>query len=114
MNSVTAIHWVHRLLETTPYDVDDPLDREDPAFYPAGFTAERDNGDRRILRLSLKDSNRFTAVYRLETYWQDEYTGQERALHITGIYHVRPDTVHAWLAARMEEWRAGGWTVTKL
>ncbi len=108
-----AIAIVNQLLESS-YDIDDPLDRNDPAFYPEGFEARRDSGDRRVFRLMRSDSNATKAVYGMRVHWIDDYTGKERVLDTAGLHTVPAEKIEAWLANMMAEWKAGGWEVRPL
>ncbi len=108
-----AAFIVRQLLESS-YDIDDPLDRNDPAFYPEGFEARRANGDRRVFKLSLSDSNAARAVYKMTVHWTDDYTGKERVLDTAGLNTVPAENVEAWLAKQMVEWESGGWDVRPL
>lgn len=107
--SMHASRLVKQLLED--YDIDDPLDRNDPAFYPEGFEARRDNGDRRVFKLSLRDSTDKKAVYSMTVYWIDEYTGQERDLKTAIWYRIDPEKVDARLKAEAARWQAAGWSI---
>lgn len=111
----TAAQIVCQMLETQ-YDIDDPLDRNDPAFYPAGFEAIRNDGsgDRRVFELSLRDSNSEAAVYSMRVYWIDDYSRLDRELFTRFWSRVPAANVDTWLEKEMEKWRAGGWMVRVL
>lgn len=98
-----------RILES--YDIDDPLDRNDPALYPAGFEASKANGDRRVFQLSLPNSTPNKAVYTMTVHWIDEFTGKPRALDTTAFHPVKPENADRWLDAEARKWSQAGWTV---
>lgn len=113
MNS--ALHIVNRLLaEGAPYDVDDPLEKNDPALYPAGFSAKKPNGDERVFALSLRDSTPQVAVYSMASYWIDEFIGKRRVLDSRRWHTLKPDAAKAWLEAEAARWASHGWEVTWL
>lgn len=105
---------VSLLLETSPYDIDDPLDRHDPAFYPPGFRAKNAAGDERLFALSPRDSTAKAAVYAMSVFWTDEYTGQRRALKTISYDRVKPENAKAWLETTASEWAANGFEITWL
>lgn len=111
-----AHQLVARLLEDDPssYDIDDPLERHDPAFYPAGFRAKRENGDERLFQLDLAESNEHKAVYKMSVYWIDDFIGGRRVLDSATYFAVKPEKAQEWLKAEAVRWQQHGWEVTWL
>lgn len=103
---------VCRLLEN--YDIDDPLERNDPAFYPAGFKAERENGDARVFELNLRESTPQVAVYSMSVYWTDEHIGDRRVLDSRSRHRIKPETAQEWLEKEAARWQQHGWKITWL
>lgn len=104
---MNAQELVNQLLEGSPYDVDDPLEKNE---IPAGFIARRET-DRMEVRY---DGQSAAKGYRFSKFWIDPYTGKERVLR-DGIFHpVSANNAAAYLAAEMKRWRDGGWEVEEL
>lgn len=96
---------VRQLLESSPYDIDDPLDRPE---FPAGFTAER--GDERV-EMRFDDRPHFKC-YRFTRSSTNPYTKKRESAG--GTYSVPLALAATWLELEADRWRNGGWDVTPL
>lgn len=103
---MSAAEIVNKLLEGSPYDVDDPLEKPEA---PAGFIARRDT-ERMECHYDPQAHG-----YRFSKFWIDPYTEKERVLR-NGAFMAMKNIANAssWLSKEAERWRTGGWNVEEL
>jgi hypothetical protein len=108
---------VATLLDGSPYDIDDPLDRW-PDEFPEGFVAIRDDEKVEFRYDPKKIDGRGREIvmhyYRGTKHWLDDYTKRPRTCPM-GVWTARNvEDAFALVARESKRWEDGGWTIQPL
>lgn len=110
---MTADQIVDRLLEASPYDIDDPLEQPSEYDYPLGFSASKEP-ERVEWRLESAPGSRRRFEYRMSKWWLDDYTGKLRVIRAAHQPVDDPIEAKRWLEREMQKWADAGWKVEVL